>query len=114
MDKQLQKRKEREEKQLVKDQRAVKKTNQETVSEKKAVKENTLSLVHQFSEMQLSSDDDSSEAENTICPKCGLVYADSQGLWICCDGCNQWFDIECTNIKKRKVPELYYCEDCVS
>ena len=96
-DKQLQKRKEKEEKQLVKEQR---------------VKE-SVSPVHQlFSEMHLSGDDDSSE--DAVCPKCGLVYADSGGLWVCCDGCSEWYDIKCTNIKKRKVPEFYYCENCVS
>ena len=107
--------------------RKVKKTNQETVSRKQAGKEKASSPVHQFAEMQLSSDenssdaddtiqfssdDNSSEAEDTVCPKCGLVFADSGGLWVCCDGCNQWFDIKCTNIKRRRVPEFYYCEDC--
>ncbi len=117
-EKQLQKRKEREETQLLKERRAkeaVKKTNQETVSKKKAGKEKPSSPVHQLlAEMQLSSDDSSSESQDTICPKCGLVYADSGGLWVCCDGCNQWFDVKCTNIKRRNVPEFYYCEDCVS
>jgi len=27
---------------------------------------------------------------------------------------NQWFNIKCTNIKRRKAPEYYYCEGCCS
>jgi len=27
---------------------------------------------------------------------------------------NQWFDIKCTNIQRRKAPEYYYCEGCCS
>ena len=65
-----------------------------------------------FAEMQLSSVE-SSEEDDTVCPKCGLVYADIGGLWVCCDGCDRWFDLKCTNIKKKKVPEFYYCDDCV-
>ena len=69
---------EKEEKQLVKEQR---------------VKE-SVSPVHQlFSKMHLSGDDDSSE--DAVCPKFGLVYTDSGGLWVCCYGCNEWYDIKC-------------------
>ena len=99
IEKQSRKRKEREEKQLVKERRAKEAVKKETVS-----KRNTLSLVCQFVELQLTSDGSSSEAEDTVCLKCGLVYADSDGLWVCCDGCNQWFDLNCTNITGRKVP----------
>jgi len=56
------------------------------------------------------SDEDEDRA---VCPKCGLIYPDDSGFWICCDGCNDWFDIKRTNIKSKKyVPEEYYCEKC--
>lgn len=55
-----------------------------------------------------ASDDDSA-----ICPKCGLVYPDDGGFWICCDVCNSWYNIECTGIKsKKQVPDIYCCEKC--
>ena len=51
--------------------------------------------MHQFAELQLSTDDNSSETEGTIWPKGGLVvYAESRRLWVCCDGCNYWFDVK--------------------
>lgn len=128
-DKQLQK-KESEEKQLMKDQireeqsgrKGEKKkeidgrrAKEESKTEKEKEKEvNVLSLVHKFTEIQLSDNDDSSESEeDTVCPKCGRMYSDSGGLWVCCDGCNQWFHLRCTNIKKRNIPDFYYCENCV-
>ena len=51
-----------------------------------------------------------SESYDAICPKCGLVYSDSKGIWVHCD-C--WFDLKCTNIKKKAIPNFYYCENCV-
>ena len=67
IEKQSRKSKEREEKQLVKERRAKEAVKKETVS-----KRNTSSLVCQFVELQLISDGSSSEAEDTVCPKCGL------------------------------------------
>lgn len=56
-------------------------------------------------EPEIDSDGSSDEA---VCPMCGLTYS---VFWICCDGCNQWFDIKCTTIKSKKhVPDVYYCE----
>jgi protein-arginine kinase activator protein McsA len=55
--------------------------------------------------------------DNTICPKCGLAYGEDiaeNNLWICCDGCDVWFDLKCTTIKsKKRLPDVYLCEDCV-
>ena len=127
-DKQLQK-KENEEKQLVRDQIReeqngrkgekkkeieAKEESKKTEKEKEAGNVKVLSLVHKVTEIQLSDNDDSSESEeDTVCPKCGRMYSDSGGLWVCCDGCNQWFHLKCTNIKKRNIPDFYYCENCV-
>ena len=70
--------------------------------------------------MQLSSDiddeaecDSDSSKDDATCPKCGATYTDSTEKWICCDGCNMWFNKKCMNIKGR-VPKFYYCESCVS
>ena len=56
---------------------------------------------------------DESEAEDTLCPKCGMIYGDdSNELWICCDGCNVWFNIQCTNVSEKRIPETFFCEQC--
>ena len=49
-----------------------------------------------FEDLELSSNDES----DAVCPKCGWVYSDDDGIWICCDGYNNnWYDIRCTNIR---------------
>lgn len=54
--------------------------------------------------------EDTDSNDEAVCPKCGLQYP---GFWICCDGCDQWFDIKCTTIKSTKhIPDEYYCEQC--
>ena len=32
-----------------------------------------------------------------------IAYTDSEGLCVCCDGCDRWFNVECTTIKKKKL-----------
>ena len=87
--------------------RPVRKANEEKVSRA------SMQIVEEFTELQLSSASEA-ESDNAICPKCGAAYAESQGLWVCCDGCDRWFDVECTTIKKKKLPEVYFCEDCTN
>ena len=67
--------------------------------------------------LTIDSDNENShsdeEEERAICPLCGLVYPDDGGFWICCDGCDDWFDLKCTDIKsKRHIPDVYFCEKC--
>ena len=69
-------------------------------------------MVAEFATLHLSSD--SAESDDAVCPKCGASYADIGGLWVCCDGCNQWFNVECTNIRGKRIPDTFYCEDCRS
>ena len=63
----------------------------------------------EFAELQLSTSE--GESDNAICPKCGVAYTDSEGLWVCCDGCDRWFNVECTTIKRKKLPDVYVCEE---
>ena len=42
-----------------------------------------------------------------------IAYTDSEGLCVCCDGCDRWFNVECTTIKKKKLPDVYFCEECI-
>ncbi len=133
-EKQQQKRKEREEREERQQQKrkerermraqTAKRTSRKATQERETRKQGTVSqgrkddspICQAFAEMQLSSAESSKSSEeedDAVCPKCGLVYADIGGLWVCCDGCDRWYDVKCTNIKKKKVPELYYCDDCV-
>ena len=57
------------------------------------------------------------EDEDAVCPICGKRYSSDDtvnGLWVCCDSCEQWYDLPCTNIRnKRRLPKSYICEDCL-
>ena len=59
-------------------------------------------------------EEEESRKEDTCCPKCGLIYADSDGvLWACCDSFELWYDLKCTAIRKKTIPDLVYCNKCV-
>ena len=51
------------------------------------VSQASMQLMGEFAEIQLSTSE--GESDNAICPKCGVVYTDSEGLWACCDGCDR-------------------------
>lgn len=54
------------------------------------------------------------ESDDATCPNCGDTYSAKGGLWVCCDGCDQWYDLKCTSIKnKEDIPDTYLCEKCV-
>ena len=84
-----------------------------TVPKRERAIDDVLASLH----LSSSSDEegDSSEGDlgedNITCPKCGIRYVDSSAKWICCDGCNMWFNKKCTIIKGR-VPKVLYCETC--
>ena len=59
--------------------------------------------------LNICSDTEESEAE---CPKCGLIYGETQDKWICCE-CDTWMDLKCANVSKTNIPEEYYCSDCL-
>ena len=42
-----------------------------------------------------------------------IAYTDSEGLCVCCDGWDRWFNVECTTITKKKLPDVYFCEECI-
>lgn len=63
------------------------------------------------SSLDSECDANSTNSDDVVCPKCGMAYVDDEGLWVCCDGCDRWFNLQCTNITS-KVPNKYFCEDC--
>jgi hypothetical protein len=63
--------------------------------------------------IDLSSDE--SDESDATCPKCGLLYSADNGIWIACDGCQNWFNLSCTNItNSKRLPDVFYCENCMS
>ena len=64
------------------------------------------------SSIDLSSDE--SDESDATCPMCGLLYSADNGMWIAYDGCQNWFNLSCTNISNsKKLPDVFYCENCV-
>ena len=64
--------------------------------------------------MRFSNDSDTSSIAE--CPICGAVYGneDDESVWICCDGCDAWFNIECTSVDEREeIPDEYFCKKCL-
>lgn len=61
------------------------------------------------------SDHDSVSDDYAVCPKCGALYGEDSEPWICCDGCNCWFDLKCSTIESEELAkciEVYFCENC--
>ena len=44
-----------------------------------------------FARMQIS--DEELSDDDTVCPKCGLMYSADNGVWICRNGCESWYDL---------------------
>ena len=63
-----------------------------------------------FELLNICSESSESEAE---CPKCALIYGETQDIWICCNLCETWFDLRCANVSKNNIPEEFYCSDCL-
>ena len=72
-------------------------------------KKDTTTLDTDLEHLNLGS---SNEEDTAVCPLCGLVYPDTSGLWIGCDRCDSWFDIKCTDVDEKCIPDVYFCPQC--
>jgi hypothetical protein len=112
---------EKERKKVIRDEKRLQTKKRSLRSRKNCAKEKAidgaLAALHLSSssgvDSQGDSGEDSSDENNTTCPKCGIRYGDSSEKWICCDKCGMWFNKKCTNVKRR-VPKVFYCETCDS
>ena len=43
----------------------------------------------------------SSSVDDAICPVCGAMYSEdvNNDVWICCNECDMWLNLKCTNIQ---------------
>ena len=74
-----------------------------------------MSLEDVLQNLTIDSDHDNSylDEDRAVCPTSGLIYPDDGGFWIGCDGCNNWFDLKCTDVQSEEhIPDEYYCKKC--
>ena len=63
-------------------------------------------------EKEALAEKDLVEEEDTCCPNCGILLAESDDMWVGCDGCDLWYDFPCTGLRKENIPDSFYCDKC--
>ena len=51
---------------------------------------------------QLTMHDDS----DGECPNCGKLFSE-ECLWVCCDECQQWYDVECQKLSSKTSQNIF-------
>ena len=68
-----------------------------------------------FAESESSSTEES-DKNLDVCPVCGGTEEDSDGGWVACDSCSQWYHIACAGIPQELHDEVdsldWYCSKC--
>ena len=68
-----------------------------------------------FAESESSSTEES-DKNLDVCPVCGGTEEDSDGGWVACDSCSQWYHIACAGIPQDLHDEVdsldWYCSKC--
>jgi hypothetical protein len=112
------KKKAQEDKRIVqqqeKEERKMKREQKKQEQERKrmlSVRKTTRTREIELRTLTIACDSSESDAE---CPKCGLAYKsdDCDGsVWICCDFCNSWYHLSCTDVC-GEIPAKFTCVDC--
>ena len=102
----------REEKRKAKElERERKKIEKEKAKEKRGTRNGRVE--DDLQHLTVRDVDSSVEEDRAVCPICRRVYPDDGGFWVACDGCDEWFDLPCTDIETEEVvPDTYYCQKC--
>ena len=71
-----------------------------------------------MSNLKLSDSEESgadSGVSDAVCPTCGVLFStDCKRRWVGCDGCGDWYHVNCTYLKgKRRLPEHFFGENSV-
>ena len=96
-------------KEKLKKEKEEKKKQKELAKQAKKAGEGPEELERMLSGLALDGD----ESDDAVCPKCSLLYAGEENLWVCCDKCFSWYDFKCTKLRsKRRLPDSYICDSC--
>ena len=49
------------------------------------------------------------------CPTCSGSYndIDVSHTWVCCEGCERWWHLECLSFTLNELSDEYYCNECL-
>ena len=93
----------REERKLNKEAKLKEKAALKKKPQKTRRKSQRKTVVEKLQDLSLSD----SEAE---CPECGLLYGEDDSLWIQCDACGAWWDVNCAGVSD--IPDSFVCRKC--
>lgn len=100
------------------EERSCQDTDKELAQQRQRLEKARISAHQKDDSTGVTCDEDSdgsqggSEGSSCQCPKCGLIFGEEDTLWVCCDGCDCWYDLKCTNLKRSNIPDFYWCENC--
>ena len=108
----LEREEKRRQKEQNKRQKEERKQEKADVERKKKGRGNE-SLDDLVSNLKLSDSEKSgadSGVSDAVCPTCGVLFStDCKRRWVGCDGCGDWYHVNCTYLKgKRRLPEHFF------
>ena len=97
------------EKKVKKSTEGAKKFKQTVTVLQRKNEDNTIEISWKGLEISTSMDD-------AICPVYGTMYSEgvNNDFWICCDGYDMWLELKCTNMQNEKIPDEYFCAECMN
>ena len=47
-----------------------------------------------------------------FCGVCDIKCGTDDKIWIECEQCSIWYHLECVNINKQSIPDVFACFEC--